>query len=611
MGLLRRLFLPFVALFLLVLWPLRQRARTRALKKKGWTELRLSGEIVELRPTPDFAQTFARRLLKRKDPPRVVLTRLRKFVGEVVSDPYAKGVLVRIGPLSGGWAAAAAVRAELLRIKEAGRHLVVHLENSVDNRQALIATAGSRLLMTPTAAMGAAGVAAPGLFLRETLSKIGLRVEALAHGKYKSAPEQFTRVDRSEPDTEQTKAIVDQLDEALLSALSEGRVIPRGDAEALVDAAPMTGARAKEAGFCDDVARDEDLGEVLQRLNATEDGPAPVPMGAARYLRLRTLPAIWPSKRRHIGVVRVHGAILDQAGSVPLPEQQAAVTETVVDDLRAALVDPHVAAVVLHINSRGGSVTASDAIYSAVRRLDQEKPVIACFGDVAASGGYYVGCGARAIVASPLTLTGSIGVFGLVPTWAELTERLAIGHDVLRNRKNAAMYNPWAGFDSDARAHAQREVSSMYEAFIELVAERRQLSSSEVDTVAQGRVWTGRDARQHRLLDDLGGFTAAVEQAKSEAGGTISSDPVIVTAKGPQTRPQPFRGAPTASSWSPGETSLDGQGRTSTMPPWAQAARALGLGNVFDPVVWELVALAADGSRPWSTVAYSPINVRV
>ena len=611
MNLLRRLALPLIALVFVIALPLRRRKRRLALRKSGWAELRLTGEVSQTRPERDVAQSFVRRLLKRKDPPRVVLARLRRFVDEIISDSYAKGVLVRVGPLGGGWAAATAIHGELLRLKEAGRHVVVHLEGNVDNRQALIATVGTRITMTPSATLSAAGVASAGLFLRDTLEQLGVRVEATSHGRYKSAPEQFTRVDRSEADLEQTRAIVDQFDDALIARIMAGRVLNRADAEALVDRAPMVGTHAKEAGFCDEIARDEDLLETIRSVDGGEALPTPV--GAGRYLSDRTIAPLWPT-RRYVGIVKVHGPIIDQPGSLPLPDQQVAAAEAVVDDLRAALSDTKIGAVVLHVDSRGGSVTASDVIYSAVRRLNQEKPVVACFGDVAASGGYYVACGARAIFASPLTLTGSIGVFGLVPTWAKLTERWNVGHDVLKNRQHAAMYDPWSGFDDEARAHAQREVSAMYDTFIDLVAGSRELTKEEVDTVAQGRVWTGVDARQHRLVDDLGGFAAAIEHAKAEAGGRFNADPVVVAAKGPMPRPAPYDpDQPAAPRRWLGVASLDGDPRagldgTRWMTPSLLSGAAPLIGEILSgpPLLGELLTLAAS-ARGRRILAYAPV----
>ncbi len=610
MKILRRLLLPLAALVLLVLLPLRRRSRRLALKKNGWAELRLVGEIVELQPARDVVQMLARRLLKRRDQPRVVLTRLRKFVDELSTDPYAKGVLVRMGRLGGGWAAADAVRVELLRIRESGRHLIIHLEGPVDNRQAMVAAVGTKVLMTPTAPMAAAGVASVGLFWRDALHRLGFKVEAISHGRFKSAPEQFTRTDRSEADREQTTAIVQQLDDALLDSLMAGRVLNRSDTEALIDAAPMGAPAAVAARFCDELARDEDLPEVLRKV---EDADlAPTPIGAAYYLRVRQIPDIWPSRAKRVGVVRVHGPIIDQPAGLPLPEQQLATANTVVDDLRAALVDASIGAVVLHIDSRGGSVTASDTIFGAVARLDQQKPVIACLGDVAASGGYYVACAARSIVASPLTFTGSIGVFALMPTWAALSERLGIGRDSIKNRQHADIYDPWTGFDDQTRDHAQKEVDASYEAFIDLVAKSRELTRDEVDAVAQGRVWTGRDARQQRLLDDLGGFPAAVELAKVEAGGVFAADPVIVSARGPQPRPAPvMTGAADAATlqWARPQDALLAGEPGGSRPTLVELVQRLGFAGLLDPVAVELIPLATPKpGRAWTTLAYAPIN---
>ena len=212
-----------------------------------------------------------------------------------------------------------------------------------------------------------------------------------------------------------------------------------------------------------------------------------------------------------------------------------------VADLRAALRDPKVASVVLYVDSRGGSVTASDAIWAAVKRLDAEKPVIACFGDVSASGGYYVGCGARSIVCSPLTVTGSIGVFSVLPTWPELAKRFDVGHDVIKNLDNADVYNPWAGFDDARRAHAQKEVELMYEIFLERVSAARAMSRDAAHEVAQGRVWMGKDAHAVGLIDGLGGFSEALERARMAAKGKVAERPQLVKAKRPQSRPNPHR----------------------------------------------------------------------
>lgn len=526
-----------LTVFAAALWPLEALARRRALMGRGWVELSLAGEISELPKEESLQEQLVRRLTKRPEPKHVILARVRKLVDELIADRHARGMLVRLGALSGGWSTADSLRGELLRLRDAGKYVLVHVERGAGNMELLVASAASRLLVPPTSTLAAGGAAAPGLFFRGLLDRVGVTPEVLSAGRFKSAPDQFSRRDRSPADLEQTQAIVDRLDQALIAALQRGRGLDEGQARDLLAAAPTVGRRAKKLGFVDGLALDEDLVAAVRAADGIERAKSPMPAGT--YLKLKRPPLPWKRVERHVGVVRVHGNIVDEPPSGLNGTAEVAAEKRVVADLRAALSDPSVGAVVLHVNTRGGSVTASDGIWSMVKRLDASKPVVACFSDVAASGGYYVACGARAIVASPLTVTGSIGVFAVVPTWPELTRRLEIGHDVVKNRKNADLYNPWSGFDDERRAHAQREVEEMYEAFLERVTAARGMSRDAADAVAQGRVWMGSDALDAKLVDGLGGLEEAVDRAKSFAGGKFTAEPRLVRARLPQSRPKP------------------------------------------------------------------------
>ena len=503
-------------------------------------ELTIAGTITEMRREERVQEVLLRRALRQPEPRRVVLERLATLVDELLSDVHAKGVLIRLGPLLGGWASAESVRREILRLRDGGKYVLIHVERGLGNREMLVASAASRLLMPPTGMLAAGGTAAPGLFLKGFLDKLGLTFEVASAGRFKSAPDQFTRRERSDSDREQVQAIVDRLDEALVDGLRAGRGLQTEQAKAFLEEAPVVGRRAKELGFVDGLALDEDLlGAVREADGLNRRQP---PLGAGRYLQVRRPPAPWTRAERHVGVVRAVGNIVDEAPPQGLgPAAEVANEKRVVADLRAALRDPKVASVVLLVDSRGGSVTASDAIWAAVKRVNEDKPVVACFSDVAASGGYYVACGARAIVCSPLTITGSIGVFTVIPTWPELTRRLEVGHDVVKNLSNADIYNPWQGFDERRRAHIQREVEIMYEAFLDRVVEARNMRREAVHEVAQGRVWMGRDAHDAGLVDGLGGFTEAVDRARHLAGGRLADRPQLVRARRPQSRPSPVR----------------------------------------------------------------------
>ncbi len=579
--LLRLLTVPVVVLWALIIRPLQIRARKRILKKGGWAELHLDGQVMEMRPVEKFAQQLVKRAMQREDPPRVVLSRLRRFSAEIASDEFARGVLVRIDSLSCGLASAAAVRKELMNIRDAQKEVVVHLARNAGNLEMFVASAGTKIYATPVGALASVGMSSVGLFMAETLERIGVRIQVASRGRFKSAPDRFTRTERSDADREQTRALIDEVDQELAVAIADGRRIPEPDAIAMIDSLPMIGTQALEKGYIDGVARDEDLAGVVQTIEDAEE-PARF-VGAGSYVDARTIPPLFPSRKKRIGVVQIHGAIVDKAPPYQQVSDKAAVEKVVVDDVRTALEDKTIGAVILHVDSRGGSVTASDAMYAAIKRLDKEKPVIAYFGDVSASGGYYVGCGARAIVCDPLTITGSIGVFAMIPTLQKLTEKIDLKHDVIENRKHASLYNAYRDLSPESREATDAEVEAMYERFLAIVGEARDMTRDEVHEVAQGRVWTGRAARKHRLVDGLGGMEEALSRAKEACPEKLDPRPILVTAKGSRPRPQPFVAA--------------------------EAARVLTQWFGGDGVTTDLLTMALSGSRH-TVWAYAPLNLR-
>lgn len=605
MRLLRTLLFPLRFLISLITYPLRLRARRRLLKAHGWTELWLEGEVLEIRPIERWAQDMLRRALRRREGPRVVLSRMRRFVAAFERDPHAKGVLARIGPLGGGWASADELRKLLLKIQRSGRQVLVFLDPGAGNKEMLVASAATRILMPPSGGLGATGTAAHGLFLAEPLAKAGVKVEVASVGRFKSAPEQFSRTERSASDREQTEALVTALDEALVSGLAEGERFDEASARRLLEASPLVGTHAHEQGFVQGLTYEEDLAEDVMTLAGLEEAPTLV--GAGSYVDGQTVRSPFARKSKRVGIVEVHGGIVDQAPGLNPGKERMAVRKAVVDDLRAALADKSIGAVVLHVNSRGGSVTASEAIWAAVRRVDKDKPVIACFGDVAASGGYYVACGARSIIASPLTVTGSIGVFGMLPTWPELATRFGVGHDVIKNYPNAALIDPWAGLDERAKAHVQREVEGMYEDFVKKVSDARRLPVDDVKAAAQGRVWIGTAAREHHLLDGLGGVPEAVERAKSEAGGRFEAEPVLVRSLKSRPRPAPYEAEGGKSSVI-GQASLHGLEHALEAPRPGVIAELLAA-HPSGPLMSELVALTLTNRSMSRAVAWHPLAV--
>jgi protease-4 len=602
--LLRALLFPFRFVLSLILYPFRRRAQRRILKQDGWTELWIQGEVLQIRPIERWAQDMLRKLLRQQEGPKVVMSRLRRFTEAFIKDPFAKGVLVRIGPIGGGWASSDEIRQLLLRIRSAGREVLVFIDPGAGNREMLIASAGSRVLMPASGGLGVTGTASQGLFLKDTLARLGVTMEVAAMGRFKSAPEQFTRTERSEFDQLQTEALVNALDEGLISGLVEGGRFDKESAQAMLTACPVVGTHALEKGFVQGLTHEEDLVEDVMTIAGLNKAPDLV--GAGGYLDAQALRSPFKRKKKRIGIVEVHGAIVDEAAGFSPGGDRMAVKKAVVDDLRAALADDKIGAVVLHVDSRGGSVTASDAIWAAVRRVDKSKPVIACFGDISASGGYYVACGARAIIASPLTITGSIGVYSMMPTWPELAAKIGAKTDVIKNFVNAGLYNPWAGLDERTRTHAQGEVAAMYDDFLQKVADARRMTKEAVHEVAEGRVWIGSAAYKEQLLDGLGGLPEAIQRAKDEAGGKFEDEAVLVRALRSYSRPDPFGSDDSKkAAQGPGLGGLIADVRRA-VPDEASIIRSLIGQHPQAKVLTELLTLSMTAHQPLRAVAWQP-----
>ncbi|MBI2375312.1 MAG: signal peptide peptidase SppA [Deltaproteobacteria bacterium] len=547
--------------------------RRRAIRPGTWLELELDGLAKERSEVGRLARILDV-VLDREPAPEIVLPALRRRLRSIEGDPRIQGVLVRIGAVDCSLPDAVELSERLRALRAVGKKVVAFLADSVDRDAYVIASSAERIIAPPAASIAPAGFASEAIFLKGLLELLGVSVSVAGHGRYKSAPDRFTRTERSEADLEQVSALLDTLDEAMLAAIGAGRGLPDDAIRKHLELTPILAPRAVEQGLLDEVARDEDLpkrisdwigkSEPIKLLPARAADPAP---------KLRP---ILGGRVRAVGVVSVKGAIVDRASPVFDVLDEMAVAERVVSALRDALEDSRIGAVVLHVSSRGGSVTASDAIFSAVRRLDRDKPVIAYLSDVAASGGYYVATGARRIVATPTTVTGSIGVFSMMPAWPRLAERLGLTRDLVSRFANAVPHDPWRARTEAEITRDQAQVDELYDAFVALVAERRGLLVDQARDVAEGRVWSGRAAKDKGLVDELGGLEVALEAAKTEAKGRFALDPMWVEQGPRRRRPSPV----------------------------AETARAV----IGDPRILEAITLGI--TSPHKALAWAPLGSR-
>jgi len=461
------------------------------------------------------------------------LAGLSKLGQELGRDAHLQGVVIELGPVGAGWARLATLRQVVIGLRAAGKRVVVHT-SAPGLRDYFVAVAADAVLVDESGPVGLFGLAAEVTFFAGALEKVGAEVEAEYRGAYKSFAETFTRRDMSTAHREATDAILDDLEAELVKAIADGRRVSPERARELLTGGPYMAEEAQRVGLVDGVCYLDEVDDWVARWS-TGTGPAPAlpaaaavpaaPAASVKTAKVADL-ATWRAAQprglrwkplfiapRKIRVLSLSGTIVPGEGS-SFPRQQLG-AEAARRALEAVRRDRRVAAVVLHIDSRGGSAAASDLIWRAVVRLGRDKPVVAYFHDVAASGGYYLACAASKIVAHPTTLTGSIGVVAAKLNLETLRARAGLGTAILTRGEAAAMHSTSRGLSTEERRRLAAEVDALYKQFVGKVAEGRKLSPEAAEAVAQGRVWTGAAAHTRGLVDELGGIDEAIAAART------------------------------------------------------------------------------------------------
>ena len=399
-----------------------------------------------------------------------------------------------------------------------------------------LASAFGEVWMQPAGTVGLIGFATNALFLRNALDKAGIEAQFVARGEYKSAVNLFTQDGYTDAHREADTRLLESLRAQVWLAIADSRNIGQDALDGLADHAPLLRDIAVESGLIDRVGfRDEAYARIAELVGAKgispESGDAdgddgPPRLYLSRYARATgpggparpSIPGRGPKST--IAVVTVAGSIVSGRGGSRLPFGSSnAGADTIAAGLREAAHDDSVSAIVLRVDSPGGSVSASETIWREVKKArERGKPVVASMGAVAASGGYYVSMGADAIVANPGTITGSIGVLTGKLVARDLKDRLGVGSDAVRTNANADAWSVNAPFTPAQHAQVEAEADLVYDDFVQRVAQGRHLSVETVEAVARGRIWTGADALDHGLVDELGGLRAAVRRAKVLAG---------------------------------------------------------------------------------------------
>lgn len=496
-------------LLVLPLFPLFWVARWIRRPKEAWVHAKIAPQVIELvRPTPWYRRYVPALPFAGGDATRPTsLEVMRKLAKHIERSPEVRGLVLTIPPLGAGWVACHALRELIVDLRKSGKEVVVYLPAGGGNRELFVASAATRILAAPTAPLAPLGLAASRRHLKGLLERFGVEVEVYRRADYKTAAEGVSTYAMSEPQREQVTALLTTYERALIDALMERPGFDESKVRALFETGLVSGQKALELGLVDGLAYDDELAE---KVTGKADGTL---ARAPRFFAFHEARFFLPVLRRpYIAVVPVHGAISD-AGRGP-----GAAKDAVVSALRSVAADPRALGVILHVDSPGGSALASDIIHREVMRLRDKKPVVACFGEVAASGGYYVSAGAHAIVADALTVTGSIGVISARLVASGLLERIGIRTEVIRLAAHADLLGNPRAATPDERAMIDGEIDAFYRAFVSVVAQGRGRPEDEIEPLARGRVYSGKNASELRLVDRMGGIATAIDEVLTRLG---------------------------------------------------------------------------------------------
>lgn len=407
------------------------------------------------------------------------------------------------------WGKTQELRDAVLEFRKSGKPIVAYLEYATESEYYL-ASACDKVYLAPASSLDLRGLATYELFFKGSLDKIGAYPDLMHIGDYKTAANTFTETGFTPAHREMAESLNRDLYAQMIRGIADGRRRSEDDVRALLDHGPYIARDAVTAGLVDDLAYEDelddkvDLGGAKQRIDADKYREvSPVSLGL--------------DKGPKIAVLYLVGVIASGASSFDSPGGAVTGSDTVVEWLRKVRADSSVRAIVLRIDSPGGSAVASDIIWREVMLTRAIKPVIASMGDVAASGGYYVAMPAHAVIAQPGTLTGSIGVVVGKFALGGTMDKLGVGVDGVESGKYAGMLSPVRPYSPEERARVMEQMQATYDTFVEKVAEARASTPEKIDAVAQGRVWTGRQARELGLVDDLGGLWKAIAVAKQRA----------------------------------------------------------------------------------------------
>lgn len=474
--------------------------------------LLLELDLTEPPAAPDADDPIARLRARRRHQLRPTLRALH----EAAADRHVTGLIAKVGGAL-PWAAMQELRQGVRAFAASGKPTVAWAESfDIESRGMtayVLASGFDEIWLQPGGEVAALGVGVETTFVRGALDRLGIEPQIEQRHEFKNAADTLLRTEFSEAHRTALDRLAESIYDDAITAIADGRGIDAGRARELIDTGPRTAAEAREAGLVDMLGyRDEVYAAMRKRVGADAQLLFADRWHAHRRPRV-------PSRRKgHVALVEVHGGIASgRSRRGPMGRQAGSASAAAA--LRAAAADVHARAVLVHVDSPGGSAVASDTIWREVCRVREAgKPVVVSMGQVAASGGYFIACPADVIVALPSTITGSIGVLGGKLVVRELFDRIGLNTGAVSHGARSLMFSARRGFTDEERERYSSTVDAIYDDFVAKVARGRGRTVAEIEGIARGRVWTGRDARGIGLVDELGGWRDAARIARARGG---------------------------------------------------------------------------------------------
>lgn len=478
-----------------------------SIKSQSILRLTLNGELQEDAPNDPFGDLFGNTY------PILSLREIQTAIQDAKKNPNIDGIYIEAQTLLGSTPAMIRdIRESLADFKKSGKYVIAYGDNYTQGVY-YICSIADNIILNPQGQVNWCGMASQPIFYKDLLEKIGIKMQVFKVGSYKSAVEPFTATQMSDANREQVTSYLNDIWQTMLTDVSRSRSINKDLLNEYADSM-LTFLPAEELvrnGMVDTLCYIDGISRLLRKKTGKDKGI--LPLVSVRELAAAT--EATQKKGDKIAVYYAYGDIVDRKTDW---SKNVIDAETVCRDLRTLREDESVKAVVLRVNSGGGSAYASEQIWHEVKLLRETKPVVASMGGMAASGGYYIACAANYIVAEPTTLTGSIGIFGIIPDVSQLlSDKLGLHFDVVKTNAHADFGTPTRPFNPSETRMIQGYVQRGYKLFTERVADGRNMKIDQVEKLAEGRVWTGRQAVDNGLADANGNLQTAIKKAASLA----------------------------------------------------------------------------------------------